>query len=173
MIFALEKILNSLAAVLKEKYPQHPVYFSPNQQGTDFPCFFIFFMPSTIEGQPGRRFIRDLGIDIVFVQQRNMVNGNAEVLAIAEYLDEVLELFPYSDKWDEDGSGGIEESSGGDKGNKTAERDAVAWIRTLERQWKSEDEELHYQFHIKQRVAVPEDSVLIEKMEEDFYVKEK
>ena len=80
MIFALENILNSLAAVLKEKYPQHPVYFSPNQQGTDFPCFFIFFMPSTIEGQPGRRFIRDLGIDIVFVQQRNMVKiGRAHV----------------------------------------------------------------------------------------------
>ena len=173
MIFALENILNSLAAVLKEKYPQHPVYFSPNQQGTDFPCFFIFFMPSTIEGQPSRRFIRDLGIDIVFVQQRNMVNGNAEVLAIAEYLDEVLELFPYSDKWNEDGSGEIAENSRESKEGEAAEPDEGVWIRTFERQWKSEDEELHYQFHIKQRVTLPEVNVLMKMMEGNFYVKEK
>ncbi len=159
MIFTLENALNSLAAVLKKKYPQHPVYYSPNQQGTDFPCFFIFFMPSTIEGQIGQRFVRDLGIDIVFVQQRNLVNGNAEVLAIAEYLDEALDLFPYSDKWDEDG--------------KTEGKEEPVFIRTFERQWKSEDEELHYQFHIKQRVSVPEDIIYQKTMEGDVYVKEK
>lgn len=170
MNFTLENVLNSLAAVLKKKYPQHPVYFSPNQQGTDFPCFFIFYMPSTIEGQIGKRFIRDLGIDIVFVQQRNIINGNAEILAIAGYLDEVLELFPYSDKWDENEGGGAGEGS---RMGETESRDDVVWIRSFERQWKSEDEELHYQFHIRQHVAVPEDTVLMEKVEGNFYVKEK
>lgn len=159
MIFTLENVLNSLADVLKKKYPQHPVYYSPNQQGTDFPCFFIFFMPSTIEGQIGQRFVRDLGIDIVFVQQRNLINGNVEVLAIAEYLDEALDVFPYLDKWDE--------------GGKIEKKEDAVFIRTFERQWKSEDEELHYQFHIKQRVAVPADVIPMDIMEDDVYVKER
>lgn len=42
MIFTLENMINSLAAVLNKKYPEYPVYDSPNQQGTDFPCFFIY-----------------------------------------------------------------------------------------------------------------------------------
>ncbi len=97
MIFTIEHVINSLAGVLKEKYPEYPVYDSPNQQGTVFPCFFIFFMPSEIDSQVDGRFLHDLGIDIVFVQQRNIVNGNAGIHAIARYLDESLELFPYSD----------------------------------------------------------------------------
>ena len=48
MIFTLENIINSLAGVLTARYPDYPVYASPNQQGTDYPCFFIFFMPSKI-----------------------------------------------------------------------------------------------------------------------------
>ena len=44
MIFTLENIINSLAGVLTARYPDYPVYASPNQQGTDHPCFFIFFI---------------------------------------------------------------------------------------------------------------------------------
>ena len=151
MIFTTENIIKSLAGVLKAGYPDFPVYDSPNQQGTKLPCFFIFFMPSTVEGQVDDRFMRDLGIDIVFVQQRNIVNGNAEIHKVAEYLDEKLELFPYSD-----GSG------------------ETAFIRTYERQWQNEDMELHYQFHIRQRVAVPRDHILMREMEENHaYVKNK
>ena len=78
MIFTLGRILDSLAGVLQGRYPDYPVYYSPNQQGTEYPCFFIFFMPSEIKSQPGSRYMRDLGVDIVFVQQRNIVDGNAE-----------------------------------------------------------------------------------------------
>ena len=104
MIFTLENIINNLAGVLKAQYPDYPVYDSPNQQGTKYPCFFIFFMPSEISGQIDGRFLRDLGVDIVFVQQRNIVNGNKEIYEIADYLDEVLELFAYSD---ENGASGL------------------------------------------------------------------
>ena len=97
MTFTLDHIVDSLAGVLTSRYSAYPVYDSPNPQGTEPPCFFIFFMPSTIEGQVGERFLRDLGVDIVFVQERNIVNANAEILQIADYLDTVLELFPYSD----------------------------------------------------------------------------
>lgn len=142
MIFTLENILDSLAGVLKEKY-SYPVYTSPNQQGTEYPCFFIFYMPSKIDGHVGNRYFRDLGVDIIFVQQRNIVNGNAEIMEVAGYLDGKLELFEYTD-----GTGG------------------KAWIRTFDRQWQNEDDELHYQFHIRQRVSLPEDMVMMQRLEE-------
>jgi len=91
VIFTLECVVDSLAGVLARQYPDYPVYTSPNQQGTSFPCFFIFFMPSTLEGHVGNRYFRDLGIDIVFVQQRNIVNGTAQIHALADYLEEALE----------------------------------------------------------------------------------
>ena len=100
MTFTLDHIVNSLAGVLTSRYPTYPVYDSPNPQGTEPPCFFIFFMPSTIEGQVGERFLRDLGVDIVFVQERNIVNANAEILQIADYLDSVLELLSLIHIWE-------------------------------------------------------------------------
>ena len=144
MIFTLQCVSDSLADVLKAGYPDYPVYGSPVPQGADPPCFFIFFMPSTIEGQVDERYMRDLGVDIVFVQDRCIVDGNARILEVAEYLDGALELFPYHD-----GSGG------------------TALVRTFERQWKIEDGELHYQSHIKQRVAVPRDTIRMQEMEEN------
>lgn len=151
MIFTLDHVVDSLAGVLKSKYPEYPVYQSPNQQGTLVPCFFIFFMPSQIESQVDGRFLRDLAVDLVFVQQRNLVNGNAKMHAIAEYLDGALELFPYSD-----GSG------------------ETVMLRTYERQWQTEDMELHYQFHIRHRVSVPREEILMEEMEGNHaYAKKK
>ena len=94
MIFSLHHVINSLAELLSEGYPEYPVYDSPNQQGTSFPCFFIFYMPSTIEDQIGNRYLRDLGVDIVFVQQRNLANGNQKIHEIADFLDRNLERFP-------------------------------------------------------------------------------
>ena len=65
--------------MLTGAYPDYPVYDSPNQQGASFPCFFLFFMPSTIEEHVGNHYFRDLGVDLVFVQQRNLVNGNRKI----------------------------------------------------------------------------------------------
>lgn len=87
--------------------------------------------------------MRDLGVDIVFVQQRNIVDGNAEILRIAGCLDEALELFPYV----YDGK--------------------QAMIRTYERQWQNDDGELHYQFHIKQRVLIGRGTDPMGRMEEN------
>lgn len=142
MTFTIDHLMNSLAGVLKAQYPDFPVYTSPNQQGTHFPCFFIFLMPSTIEDHVDGMFFRDLGIDIVFVQERNAVNGNAEIQAIQEYLDYSLETFPYTD-----GSG-----------------EAIP-LHTYERQASTEDQELHYQFHVRQRVSVPRERTPMEIME--------
>lgn len=131
MIFTIPNLINSLAGVLKKGYPTYKVYTGPNQQGTEYPCFFIFLMPSTIDDQVDERFYRDLGIDIVFVQQRNVVNGNAQLQEVQEYLDVNLALFDYSD-----GTGTVP-------------------IHTYEREASTEDQELHYKFHIRQRVYIP------------------
>ena len=144
MTFTISHLIDSLAGVLKAEYPDYPVYSSPHQQRSAFPCFFIFLMPSTIESQMDERFYRDLGIDIVFVQQRNVINGNAEIQEIQEYLDNSLELFRY-----EDGSG------------------QAALIRTYERKASTEDQELHYQFHIKQRVSVLNNDPGMEEIESE------
>ena len=144
MTFSMDRILDNLAGVLKAKFVDCPVYTSPNQQGTEYPCFFVFFMPSSIEPHVGNRYLRDLGVDIVFVQQRNLVNGNQKILEIADFLDRNLEVFPYSD-----GNG------------------ASAWIATWERRWNIEDEELHYQFHIRERILVEETVNLMQNMEEN------
>ncbi len=146
MTFTIESLLDSLAGVLKGQYPDCPVYTSPNQQGTEFPCFFIFFItPVTVEPHIGNRMLRDLGLDIVFVQQRNIASRNVQIYEVAEFLDEKLELFPYTDA---DGN--------------------TALIRTEERQWNEEDDELHYQFHIRQRVSLPEDETKMRKMEGNY-----
>lgn len=142
MTFTLDRIISSLASVLTAHYSDYPVYASPNQQGTKYPCFFIFFMPSKIEDEIDERYMRDLGIDIVFIQQRNIVNGNAQIQAIADFLDASLELIAYAD-----------------------ESGATTFVRTQERQWQIDDGELHYQFHIRQRVSLPREENLMKRME--------
>lgn len=143
MTFTIDNVINSLAGVLKAQYPDYPVYISENQQGTKTSCFFIFLMPSTITAELDDRFFRDLGIDIVFVQKRNIVNANAEIQAIQDYLDYSLELFDYSD--------GV---------------NPPVPLHTYDREASTEDQELHYKLHIKQRVSIPRDSILMQEMEE-------
>ncbi len=141
MTYTLQNLINSIAGVLKSQYLNYPVYFNPNQQGTSFPCFFIFTMPSTTEAEPNGYYMRDIGIDIVFVQQRNIVNGYIEILEIQDFLDANLETFEYTD------------------GSDTAE------INTFERQASMEDDEMHYKFHIKERVCLNTNDVPINEME--------
>ena len=144
MIFSLHHVIDSLAGMLTGAYPDYPVYDSPNQQGTSFPCFFLFFMPSTIEEHVGNHYFRDLGVDLVFVQQRNLVNGNRKIHEIAEFLDRNLDPFPYTD-----GSG------------------ESLPVPVQDQQWSIEDEELHYQFHIRTRILVEETENLMQEMEEN------
>ena len=121
MIFSLHHVIDSLAGMLTGAYPDYPVYDSPNQQGTSF-----------------------LGVDLVFVQQRNLVNGNRKIHEIAEFLDRNLDPFPYTD-----GSG------------------KSVPVPVQDQQWSIEDEELHYQFHIRTRILVEETENMMQEMEEN------
>lgn len=143
MTFTIANLMDSIAGVLKVGYPGCPVYLGPNQQGTVYPCFFIFLMPSSITDEPDERYFRDLGLDVVYVQERNAVGGNAEIQAVQEYLDEHLLIFNYSDAT------------------------GTVPLYTYEREASTEDQELHYKFHIRQRVSLPGDFNPMQVLEEN------
>ncbi|WP_313583347.1 phage tail terminator family protein [Lacrimispora sp.] len=137
MKFTLEKLVDSISGALKEIYPDISVYSNPNQQGTDVPCFFIFFMPTETENRAGRRFMRNIGIDVVYLVERNDPDAHDQLVSVADQLDYVLEFIPY-----EDGK-----------------------LRTYDREWKIDDGELHYQFKVKVIVSYPDNTSPIESVE--------
>ena len=143
MKFTIDDLLSSIAGVLKTKYPDNPIYISPNQQGIKVPCFFIFLMPSMITDEVGERYMRNLGIDVIFVQERNIVNGYSEIYEVLDFLDSNLSVIPYSD----------------------GENEAIP-IHTFENRSSIEDQELHYQFHVRQRVHIPQTSALMRVLED-------
>ena len=132
MTFTTAHLLNSIAGILKSRYPDYPVYTSPSQQGIDVPCFFVALMPSTISDEVGEKYLRDVGIDVVFIQERNLPNGNSQIYQVQDFFDESFSSIPYSD--------GSEE---------------IIPLHTFECRSSIEDQELHYQFHVRQRVRAP------------------
>lgn len=148
MTYTVRGLINSIASQLVGAFPDVPVYDSPTQQGTSYPCFFVFLMPSTITDQIDIREKRDLAFDIVFVQARNTPNAYAQIHGIADTLDELM--------------GTVEYTVGGE----------TVPLHTHERTWSIEDQELHYKLHIKQRVhqAVQHNPMRVE--ETDVEIKE-
>lgn len=137
MIFTLEKLTNSICGALKEVYPDIPTYSNPSKQGTDVPCFFVFFMPTDSENRIGRRLMRNIGIDIVYLVENSDPDIYDQMVSVADQLDFALEFIPYE----------------------------AAKLRTYDREWKIDDGELHYQFTIKATVSYPDNTPSIESME--------
>lgn len=124
MTLTLKEIRQAIAGVIRRKYPDYEVYGSPNQQGTSLPCFFVFFMPgSKADDQLGGAAMREIGVDIVFQQERNMLNAYQAAEEAADYLDAALRYIPYGE----------------------------LCLHVHEREWEIEDE-LHYKFKIKERI---------------------
>lgn len=131
MTFTIENIIQSIAEQLKTAYPYCPVYASPNQQGTEYPCFFVFVVPTSgISDQLSGRSKRDIELDVVYVQERNSADANMELYGVAETLDELLDMVSYK--------GGSE----------------TVPLHTHDRTYDIEDMELHYHLRIVQRVAL-------------------
>lgn len=137
MIFTLERLLDSICGVLKENYPDIPTYSNPSKQGTSVPCFFVFFMPTDTENRIGRRFMRNIGIDIVYLVENSDPDIYDQMIYVADRLDFILEFIPC-----EDGK-----------------------LRTYDREWKIDEDELHYQFTVKAVVSYPDNTPRIESAE--------
>lgn len=146
MNFTLENLLQSIGNKLKEIYPDTPVYTNPNQQGTKTPCFFIFFMPMEMEPRVGRRMLRKIGIDVVYITERNIPDAYDIMNLVGDMLDFELEFIPYADPY--------------------ADGEEIYKLRTFDREWKMDDGELHYQFYVKPVVSTPDNTPLIEEIEE-------
>ena len=125
MIFTLEKLIDSIIGMLKQNFPGIKAYSNPNQQGTNPPCFFVFFMPSSMESEMDRRIRRVIGIDIVYLTKRNIPDAYDQLNAVADKLDEVMERIAYVN----------------------GEESAELW--PSEREWKIDDGELHTNLLLK------------------------
>ena len=77
-----------------------------------------------------RRTRRVIGVDIVYLTERNVPDAYDQLNAVADKLDEALERITYVDG------------------------EEVAKLWTSEREWKIDDGELHYQFVLKVSVSV-------------------
>lgn len=147
MIFSLELIIKSIASQLAAEF-NVPVYASATQQGAEYPCFFIFLMTGRIRDQIDRACLRDIGIDVVYVQERNAVNADLELLQIGDRLDQLLDMISYTDGTD------------------------TVPLHTHDREQSIEDQELHYKLYIRQRVSIPELFPLMMTEETDVKIKD-
>ena len=129
---------------MKTAYPYCPVYASPNQQGTEYPCFFVFVIPTSgISDQLSGRSKRDIELDVVYVQERNSADANMELYGVAEMLDELLDMVSYK------------------SGSETVP------LHTHDRTYSIEDLELHYKLRVTQRVYVPRQEIPMQVLEEN------
>lgn len=131
MIYTIENLIQSIAAQLKTVYPALPVYDTFTLQGNEYPCFFVFLMPSNISDQIDGVDKREIFFDVVYVQQRNITNAYADLYSVADALDELLDVVNYA-----------------------ADGESVP-LHTHERNYSIDDQELHYKFKIIARVSRP------------------
>jgi hypothetical protein len=131
MTYTIENLIQSIAAQLKTVYPALPVYDTFTLQGNEYPCFFVFLMPSNISDQIDGVDKREIFFDVVYVQQRNITNAYADLYSVADTLDELLDVVNY-----------------------TADGETVPF-HTHERNYSIDDQELHYKFKIIARVSRP------------------
>lgn len=139
MIFTIQAISSSLADYLAPELPGVTFYDNPNQQGTKPPAVFLRRTNARIAKKIGDRFLRTLGLDLVYLEEFNQVGIEDRYTAAADVLDRMLETFPYTSV----------------KGGETA------LLRTCERKWDIIDSVLHYKFDLKIWVGREEDAVLM------------
>lgn len=136
--FTIEKIMQAIAAHVKTGYPDLKVYAGENQQGTEVPCFFVMLMTPQITPEAGVFYLRDIGFDLVYLQERNTINSNLSLASVLEWLDTNMAQIPYGE--------------------------SVIW--TYERTADTQDQDLHYKFHIKGRVYISNPQPFMEEMED-------
>ena len=143
MTFTMPALSRSLADYLAPSLPDVSFYADPNQQGTASRALFLRQTNARITSQVGGRFLRRLGLDLVYLEQLNSVDAETRLQAAADVLDQRMETFPYSSK----------------------EEKAVL-LRTYERHWEIMDSTLHYKFDLQLWLTYQEDAALMQSIEE-------
>lgn len=143
MTFTMPALSRSLAEYLAPSLPDVTFYADPNQQGTASRALFLRQTNARITSQTGGRFLRRLGLDLVYLEQLNSVDAETRLQAAADVLDQRMETFPYS----------------------SGEEKAVL-LRTYERHWEIMDSTLHYKFDLQLWLTYQEDAALMMSIEE-------
>lgn len=138
MTFTLHTIAAALAEHLAPKLLHTAFYADPNQQGTTTPALFLRQTNARISKKTGDRFLRKLGLDLVYLVQPNAVDAETRLQAAADVMDENLDIFPYG---------------GG-------------YLRTYDRRWDITDGALHYKFDLDLWLTRAEDTVLMQSIQE-------
>ena len=144
MIFTFPALSRSLADCLAPDLPGVRFFADPAQQGAKPPMLFLRQTNARIAKKMGERFLRRLGLDLVYLERLNIPDGDSRLQAAADVMDQMLETFPYA-----------------------AEKDgkAVA-LRTYDRHWEIADSTLHYKFQLRLRLTQAEDAALMRSIQE-------
>ena len=137
MTFTIETLIDSIKGVLKEQYPDIQVYSNLSHQTPEIPCFFLSLMPIETENRMGRRLMKKISFDVVFMGEKGKQDESNQLASIADKLDQKLEYVPYE----------------------------TGKLRTYNREWKIENEELHYQFTMKVTMSYSDDTPFLESLE--------
>lgn len=142
MNFTISTIAQSLAAYLAPSFPGVTFYENANQQGTDAPCMFLQQRYSYIKVKTANRFLRTIGFDLTYLEDYNLPNMQQLYQTAAEALDEVLEMFPYTDGTTE----------------------GTELLHTYEREWRIDLDGMHYKFELQVWVDAPTTGTPMESM---------
>ena len=138
MTITLQSLSRALAEHLATELPGVSFYADPNQQGTAVPALFLRQTNAKISKKMGNRFLRKLGLDLVYLVQPNAVDTDTQLQAAADVTDENLDIFPY---------------------------DGV-FLRTYDRRWEITGGALHYKFDLNLWLTKSEDTVLMQSIQE-------
>ena len=134
MNLTVTTIAKSLAGYLAPHFPGVTFYEDPNQQGSQPPMMFLQTRTNRLLLETGGFWRRILGVDLVYLLEYNLPDLQRRYQAAGETLDLLMEAFPYSDGTTE----------------------GTVLLRTYDREWNIDLDELHYRFEVRERVALPQ-----------------
>lgn len=143
MNFTVTTLAQSLADYLAPVLPGVTMYEDPNQQGTDTPCMFLQLRYSPTEKQLDGRFLRKVGVDLVYLEDFNIPDLHQKYLSAAQALDLVMDTFPYFD----------------------GDSPGTVLVRTYDREWTIDEDALHYKFELRERVSIQESSEKMKRLD--------
>lgn len=150
MNFTVSTISKSLADYLAPSFPGVAFYEDPNQQGSKPPMMFLQTRTNRLELKTGGYWRRIMGVDLVYLLDYNLPNLQQLYQAAGEQLDLLMETFPYSDGTTE----------------------GTVLLRTYDREWNIDLNELHYKFEIRERVSIPQEYAKMQTMDYNEDIKD-
>ena len=150
MNFTVSTISKSLSDYLAPSFPGVTFYEDPNQQGSKPPMMFLQTRTNRLEHEVGGYWRRIMGIDLVYLLEYNLPNLQRLYQAAGEQLDLLMETFPYSDGTTE----------------------GAVLLRTYDREWNIDLDELHYRFEIRERVSIPQEYAKMQTMDYNEDIKD-